>query len=40
MKLGQILQKKRENDVPTDQEKWRSVKGKLKYFSDKPRKGY
>ena len=33
------ITKKRENDVPKDQEKWRSVKDKLKYFSDKPGRG-
>ena len=33
------ITKKRENDVPIDQEKWREVKGKLKYFSEKPGKG-
>jgi len=30
---------KRAEDVPQDQEKWRGVKGKLKYFSEKPGKG-
>jgi ferredoxin len=33
------ITKKRENDVPKDQEKWRDVKGKLKYLSEKPGKG-
>ena len=33
------ITKKRENDVPNDQEKWRDVKDKLKYFSEKPGKG-
>jgi len=33
------ITKKRDGDVPTDQEKWRNVKGKLKYFSEKPGKG-
>ena len=31
--------KKREEDVPKDQEKWRDVKDKLKYLSEKPGKG-
>ena len=31
--------KKREKDVPNDQEKWRSVKDKLKYLIKKPGKG-
>jgi len=33
------ITKKRESDVPEDQEKWRGVKDKLKYLSDKPGKG-
>jgi hypothetical protein len=33
------ITKKRENDVPDDQAKWREVKDKLKYFSEKPGKG-
>ena len=33
------INKKRPEDVPQDQEKWRGVKGKLKYFSEKPGKG-
>jgi len=33
------ISKKRENDVPKDNEKWREVKDKLKYFSEKPGKG-
>ena len=33
------ITKRREEDVPKDQEKWRSVKNKLKYFSEKPGKG-
>ena len=33
------ISKKRINDVPTDQAKWRNVKDKLKYFSEKPGKG-
>ena len=33
------INKKRESDVPKDQEKWRDVKGKLKYLSEKPGKG-
>ena len=31
--------KKRKEDVPADQDKWRNVKDKLKYFSEKPGKG-
>jgi hypothetical protein len=33
------ITKKRANDVPQDQEKWRNVKDKLKYLSEKPGKG-
>ena len=33
------ITKKREEDVPKDQEKWRNVKGKLKYLSELPGKG-
>ncbi len=33
------ITKKRESDVPDDQAKWREVKDKLKYFSEKPGKG-
>ena len=33
------ITKKREKDVPNDQEKWRSVKDKLKYLIEKPGKG-
>ena len=33
------IAKKRAEDVPQDQEKWRDVKEKLKYFSEKPGKG-
>ena len=33
------ITKKRAEDVPQDQEKWRDVKEKLKYFSEKPGKG-
>ena len=33
------ITKKRSNDVPEDQEKWRNVKDKLKYLSEKPGKG-
>ena len=33
------ITKKRISDVPTDQNKWRDVKDKLKYFSEKPGKG-
>ena len=36
---GLILQKKRTDDVPKDQEMWRTVKDKLKHFSEKPGKG-
>ena len=31
--------KKRSDDVPKDEAKWREVKGKIKYFSEKPGKG-
>jgi ferredoxin len=30
---------KRDDDVPEDQDKWRNVKDKLKYLSEKPGKG-
>ena len=33
------ITKKRAEDVPKDQEKWRGVKDKLKHFSEKPGKG-
>ena len=33
------ITKSRPNDVPRDQEKWRGVKDKFKYFSEKPGKG-
>ena len=33
------ITKRRPEDVPKDQEKWRDVKDKLKYLSDKPGKG-
>ena len=33
------ITKKREADVPEDQEKWRGVKDKLQYLSEKPGKG-
>tara|TARA_Y100000590_G_C15456928_1_gene914957 strand:+ start:187 stop:486 length:300 start_codon:yes stop_codon:yes gene_type:complete len=33
------ITRKRENEVPKDQEKWRNVKGKIKYLSEKPGKG-
>ena len=33
------ISKKREKDVPQDQEKWRDVINKLKYFSELPGKG-
>ena len=33
------ISKKRESDIPEDQEKWREVKEKFKYFSEKPGKG-
>ena len=33
------ITKKRAEDVPQDQEKWREVKDKFKYFSKNPGKG-
>ena len=33
------ITKRREDDVPKDQEKWRDVKNKLKYLSENPGKG-
>ena len=33
------ISKKRKEDVPTDQDKWRGVKDKIKYLSEKPGKG-
>ena len=33
------ITKKRINDVPADNEKWRDVKDKIKYLSEKPGKG-
>ena len=33
------ITKKREDDVPKDEKKWRDVKDKLKYFSEQPGKG-
>ena len=33
------ITKKRPEDVPQDQEKWREVKDKFKHFSEKPGKG-
>ena len=33
------ISKKREKDVPQDQEKWRDVKNKFKYFNEQPGKG-
>ena len=33
------ITKRRPEDVPKDQEKWRSVTDKLKYLSEKPGKG-
>ena len=33
------ITKKRNEDVPEDQDKWREVKDKLKFFSEKPGKG-
>ena len=33
------ITKKKENAVPKDEEKWRTVKDKLKYLSEKPGKG-
>ena len=34
-----IKKDKKTKDVPTDQDKWRNVDGKLKYLSEKPGKG-
>jgi len=33
------ITKKRPGDVPKDQEKWRKVKNKIKFLSEKPGKG-
>ena len=33
------ITRRRAEDVPVDQEKWRGVEGKLKYLSEKPGKG-
>ena len=33
------ITKKRPEDVPKDQEKWRGVKDKMQYLSEKPGKG-
>ena len=33
------ITKRRSADVPADQEKWRGVNGKMKYFSEKAGKG-
>ena len=33
------ISKKRKDDVPNDEKKWRDVKDKMKYFSEKPGKG-
>jgi len=33
------ITKRRSEDVPKDQEKWRGVKNKLEHFSEKPGKG-
>ena len=33
------ITKKRIDDIPADQEKWRGIKNKFKYFSEKPGKG-
>ena len=33
------ISKKRIDDVPSDQNEWREVKDKFKYFSEKPGKG-
>ena len=38
-KLWPNITVKRTEDVPRDQEKWREVADKLKYFSEKPGKG-
>ena len=33
------ITKKKEDAVPVDESKWRDVKGKIKYFSEKPGTG-
>jgi len=33
------ITRKRDEDVPQDQEKWRTTTGKVQYLSDKPGKG-
>lgn len=33
------ITKRRKEDIPKDEQKWREVKDKLKYFSEKPGKG-
>jgi len=38
-KLWPNITKKRSDDVPLDQEKWRNVNDKIKYFSEKPGQG-
>ena len=38
-KLWPNITIKRSKDVPSDQEKWRDVKDKLKYLSNKPGQG-
>ena len=38
-KLWPNITKKRSGDVPSDQEKWRNVNDKIKYFSQKPGQG-
>jgi len=34
-----VITKKRVEDVPKDSEKWKEVKSKIEYFSEKPGKG-
>ena len=33
------ISQKREEDVPADDEKWKDVKNKIEYFSEKPGRG-
>ncbi len=33
------ISQKREEDVPADAEKWKDVKNKIEYFSEKPGRG-
>ena len=37
--LWPMINKKRPEDVPKDEAKWRGVKNKLEHFSEKPGKG-